>query len=136
MKLVKMFGVGIGLLVIAGIILFGLVQLVPSGRDHTNPPVVKEPNWDAQTRAIAPHSQTERGRKADPDPVIRAVTLAFFYRNQLHPICSMHQGWFVMHNLDIQAVRQVAKAPGDVGAKERAAQVEQTPPQGQLAVIG
>ncbi len=26
---------------------FLLFQLVPFGRDHTNPPVVQEPNWDS-----------------------------------------------------------------------------------------
>lgn len=45
-----------GLLII-GIILvgvFGLIQLVPYGHDHTNPPVVSTPSWDsAQTQAIA-----------------------------------------------------------------------------------
>ena len=31
-----------------------LLQLVPYGRQHTNPPVVQEPNWDSpQTRALA-----------------------------------------------------------------------------------
>lgn len=30
-----------------------LIQLLPFGRDHTNPPVVAEPNWDSpQTRAL------------------------------------------------------------------------------------
>jgi hypothetical protein len=30
-----------------------LIQVIPYGHDHTNPPVVKEPNWDsAQTREI------------------------------------------------------------------------------------
>ncbi len=34
--------------------LFLLIQLVPYGRNHDNPPVVKEPNWDsAQTRELA-----------------------------------------------------------------------------------
>lgn len=43
---------GIGLIV--AIVIFGLIQLVPYGRDHTNPPVVEEPAWDsAQTRALA-----------------------------------------------------------------------------------
>jgi hypothetical protein len=33
---------------------FGLIQLVPYGRDHTNPPVVQEPDWDSpQTRELA-----------------------------------------------------------------------------------
>lgn len=31
-----------------------LMQLVPYGRDHTNPPVQSEPNWDSpDTRALA-----------------------------------------------------------------------------------
>lgn len=33
---------------------FLLIQLVPYGRDHNNPPVVSEPNWDSpETRALA-----------------------------------------------------------------------------------
>ncbi len=43
-----------GFLILAGIILFGLIQLIPFGRDHTNPPVVREPAWDSlETRALA-----------------------------------------------------------------------------------
>ena len=43
---------GVGVLSILG--LFLVIQLVPYGRNHTNPPVVSEPNWDsAQTRALA-----------------------------------------------------------------------------------
>ncbi|MFN2190444.1 MAG: heme-binding domain-containing protein [Candidatus Promineifilaceae bacterium] len=31
-----------------------LIQLVPYGRDHNNPPVIGEPNWDSvQTRELA-----------------------------------------------------------------------------------
>ena len=34
--------------------LFMAMQLVPYGRDHANPPVIKEPAWDSpQTRALA-----------------------------------------------------------------------------------
>ena len=35
--------------------LFGLIQLVPYGRDHSNPPVVNEPSWNIspQTREYA-----------------------------------------------------------------------------------
>ena len=41
-----------GLIVI--VVGFVLIQLVPYGRNHTNPPVVKEPNWDSsQTRDLA-----------------------------------------------------------------------------------
>jgi len=40
------------ILVSAG--LFVVIQLVPYGRSHTNPPVTQEPSWDsAQTRALA-----------------------------------------------------------------------------------
>jgi Haem-binding domain len=35
-------------------VLFVLIQAVPYGRSHTNPPVTKEPAWDSpQTRAFA-----------------------------------------------------------------------------------
>lgn len=34
--------------------LFGLMQLVPYGRVHTNPPIVQEPSWDhPRTRELA-----------------------------------------------------------------------------------
>jgi mono/diheme cytochrome c family protein len=34
--------------------LFVAIQFVPYGRDHSNPPVTGEPNWDsAETRALA-----------------------------------------------------------------------------------
>jgi hypothetical protein len=49
MKIAKI----LGLIVLIGLVLFALIQLVPYGRNHKNPPVVQEPNWDAQTRAIA-----------------------------------------------------------------------------------
>ena len=40
--------------VVALVILFGLVQLVPYGRDHTNPPVTQEVKWDSpRTRDLA-----------------------------------------------------------------------------------
>jgi len=36
------------------IVLFLLIQAVPYGRDHTNPPTTQEPTWNsAQTRAFA-----------------------------------------------------------------------------------
>lgn len=38
---------------IAAVVLFVALQLVPYGKDHTNPPVVSEPKWDSpQTRAL------------------------------------------------------------------------------------
>ena len=39
---------------VAGIVLFGLIQLVPYGRDHTNPPPTREIAWDSSgTRELA-----------------------------------------------------------------------------------
>lgn len=40
--------------VIIGIVLLFLIQLIPYGKDHTNPSVISEPNWDSQqTRELA-----------------------------------------------------------------------------------
>ena len=49
-KFLKVFGFSVlGLVVLAL-----LIQLVPYGRDHTNPPVVQEPQWDnPRTRQLA-----------------------------------------------------------------------------------
>ncbi len=39
---------------LAGIIIFGLIQFLPIGKNHTNPPTVSEPNWNSpETRAMA-----------------------------------------------------------------------------------
>ncbi len=44
----------IGLVIIGVLVLFGLIQLIPYGHNHNNPPVIAEPNWDSQqTRALA-----------------------------------------------------------------------------------
>jgi hypothetical protein len=44
----------ISIVIIIGIVLFLLIQLIPYGKDHNNPPVVSEPNWDSQqTRDLA-----------------------------------------------------------------------------------
>jgi mono/diheme cytochrome c family protein len=41
-------------LVIGVLVVFGLLQLVPYGHDHSNPAVVAEPQWDSpQTRELA-----------------------------------------------------------------------------------
>ncbi len=43
-------------LIVVGVLVGGflLIQLVPYGRNHTNPPVLQEPNWDSpETRALA-----------------------------------------------------------------------------------
>lgn len=39
---------------IAALVVFILIQLIPYGRNHTNPPVTAEPAWDSpQTRTLA-----------------------------------------------------------------------------------
>jgi hypothetical protein len=44
----------IGILFLVGVLGLLLIQLVPYGRDHTNPKVVAEPPWDSPaTRATA-----------------------------------------------------------------------------------
>ncbi len=46
--------ISVAIIVIGCIAFAGLIQLIPYGHNHTNPPVVKEPNWDSpQTRALA-----------------------------------------------------------------------------------
>lgn len=43
-------------LIIVAVLLIGflLLQLIPYGKNHTNPPVVQEPNWDSPaTRVLA-----------------------------------------------------------------------------------
>ncbi len=43
---------GLALLIFVGVLV--LIQLVPYGRDHKNPPVQQEPNWDSpRTRELA-----------------------------------------------------------------------------------
>jgi hypothetical protein len=39
----------IALLAAGGALLFLAIQLVPYGRDHTNPPVIQEARWDSAT---------------------------------------------------------------------------------------
>ena len=46
--------VSVLLVIVAVVVLFGLIQLIPYGKSHTNPPVKAEPPWDSpQTRALA-----------------------------------------------------------------------------------
>ena len=42
----KKFGRTLLILVGIGLVLFLLIQLIPYGRNHTNPAVVAEPTWD------------------------------------------------------------------------------------------
>lgn len=39
---------------IGAVVLFALIQVIPYGREHTNPPTVREPKWNSpQTRRLA-----------------------------------------------------------------------------------
>jgi cytochrome c551/c552 len=50
----KKIGRIILILIGAGLVLFVLIQLIPIGRNHTNPPVVIEPIWNSPaTRELA-----------------------------------------------------------------------------------
>jgi hypothetical protein len=41
------------IVVVAGVVLFGLIQLVSFGHEHTNPPMVSEPTWSSpEARAL------------------------------------------------------------------------------------
>ncbi len=46
-------GFAVGSLVVSGLVVFGLIQLVPYGRDRTQPPITGEPQWaSAETRTL------------------------------------------------------------------------------------
>lgn len=46
-----------GIVLASGIVLLLLIQLIPYGSDHQNPPVVQEPSWDSpETRDMAVRS--------------------------------------------------------------------------------
>jgi len=50
MSVKKIVGIVLAVIVVG----FLVIQLVPYGRDHINPPVQSEPNWDSpETRALA-----------------------------------------------------------------------------------
>ena len=49
----KRQGVVLGSASLATLVVFGLIQLVPYGKDHTNPPVLAEPQWSSpETRDL------------------------------------------------------------------------------------
>jgi hypothetical protein len=46
-------GVVLAYFALATVVMFGVIQLVPYGRDHTNPPITGEPAWSSpQTREL------------------------------------------------------------------------------------
>jgi hypothetical protein len=47
----------IGMIIGGGVLLIVIIQLIPYGKNHNNPPVVSEPTWDSQqTRDLAKQS--------------------------------------------------------------------------------
>jgi hypothetical protein len=41
------------IVVVVGVVLFGLIQLIPFGHNHVNPPTVSEPTWSSpEARAL------------------------------------------------------------------------------------
>jgi hypothetical protein len=45
----KKIAIGSVVLIFVGVLaVFGVIQLIPYGHDHTNPPVLQEPQWDSQ----------------------------------------------------------------------------------------
>ena len=49
----KRQGVALASSAVAVVVVFGLIQLVPYGKDHTNPPVLAEPQWSSpETRDL------------------------------------------------------------------------------------
>jgi Haem-binding domain len=53
-EMVRRIGKLVLWLVVAGVALFLVIQLVPYGRDHANPPVTQEVKWDSpRTRELA-----------------------------------------------------------------------------------
>lgn len=68
------------------VVVFGLIQLVPYGRNHSNQPVIQEPNWDsAQTRELA--------QRACYDCHSNEVTWPWY--SNVAPI-----SWLVQHDVD------------------------------------
>jgi len=52
--MLKLSGRFLGKIVLAGAVSLLLIQTVPYGREHANPPVVREPSWDSPaTRELA-----------------------------------------------------------------------------------
>jgi hypothetical protein len=62
------------------------IQLVPYGRDHTNPPVTAEPSWDSpQTRALAKQACFECHSNGTEWPAYASIAPA---------------SWLVQHDVD------------------------------------
>jgi len=52
--LVRPYVKGLAMTLAAIGVLFGLIQLIPYGRTHSNPPTIQEPTWDSpRTRELA-----------------------------------------------------------------------------------
>lgn len=73
-------------IVLGIVVLFGLIQLVPYGRSHDNPPVKGEPAWDSpQTRALAVRACFD----------CHANTTTWPWYSNVAPV-----SWLVQHDVD------------------------------------
>jgi hypothetical protein len=81
-KIIKILSI----LVIVGIVLLVVIQLIPYGKNHTNPPVVSSPNWDSQ--------QTQQLAKRACFDCHSNETVWSWYSN-IAPI-----SWLVYHDVD------------------------------------
>jgi|SRR3989337_2104103 len=75
------------IIIIVGLVaLFLLIQLIPYGHQHTNPPVVAEPSWDSpQTRALAARACLD----------CHSNTTIWPWYSNIAPI-----SWLVQHDVD------------------------------------
>ena len=53
----------LGCTAIGLVVLFGLIQVIPYGRDHKNPAVVQEPPWDTPSQELAKRLMRNVGRR-------------------------------------------------------------------------
>jgi hypothetical protein len=73
-------------IVLGGVALFAVIQLVPYGRAHDNPPIKGEPAWDSpQTRALAVRACFD----------CHANTTTWPWYSHIAPV-----SWLVQHDVD------------------------------------
>lgn len=97
------------IILLALVVLFFLIQLVPYGRDHTNPPVTAEVQWDsAQTRALFYRACADCHSNETVWPVYSSIAPA---------------SWLIRHDVDEGRSRFNVSEPNG-GSDEAAGMVE------------
>jgi hypothetical protein len=103
-----------------------LIQLVPYGHEHSNPPVIREPAWDSpQTRAIAKRACFDCHSNETAWPwysniapvswlIYRDVSLGREHFNfsewDVHPTLPEHEGEGEEHQHSADVIREVLEA--------------------------